>query len=158
MSQTSSSFPSRNQFLQLDLWWVNQNSDFLASGGLEKGLLHAITFSHLFNLEKLCLEFPIFYLYLLRVLQTSLKTEKQTKHPSVGTWQGEVVVMKRRKWMNCRKEKIQDKQHTKLPGSEVYQLWSWKMLQVLSLKVVAEVQGWKTRCKQYSKQTLLDSH
>lgn len=36
-------------------------------------------------------------------------------------------------------EKIYDKHHTMLPGSEVYQLWNWKMLEALSLEIVAEV-------------------
>lgn len=29
--------------------------------------------------------------------------------------------------------------YTKLPGSEVYKLWIWKMLEVLSLEIVTEV-------------------
>lgn len=86
---------------------MNQSSDFPGSGGSEKVLLLAMTFSHLFNLEKLCLEFPIFSLYLPRLLNKSLKKEKRkTNHPSVGMWQGGVVVAERGKCMKLQKRKF----------------------------------------------------
>lgn len=48
--------------------------------------------------------------------------------PSIGTWQGGGCSRKKEKMDDIAGKKICNKHHTKLPGREVYYLWSWKLL------------------------------
>lgn len=84
---------------------MNQNSGLLDSSGPEKGLLPFPTYLIMKN-------FALNFQYLPVPSEATIdqfektKKQKQTKHLCVGTWQGEVVVMKRRRWVKFQERKF----------------------------------------------------